>query len=74
MDGKRKDEYPIGSPVAFIETCAAIFWERAEREISCNTCVYYLENNMERSLILLVMVEIGAVKYMMNRHVSEPIH
>jgi len=36
------------------------------------TCVYYVENsNMETSLILLVVVGIGAIKYMMSRQVCK---
>jgi len=55
-----------------IETCATIFWERVERETSWKTCVYYVENsNMETSLILLVVVGIGAIKYMKSRQVCK---
>ena len=33
------------------ETCATIFWERAEGETSWKTCVYYVENsNMDTVL------------------------
>jgi len=55
-----------------IEACATIFLERAERETSWKTCIYYVENsNMETSLILLIIVEIGAVKYMISRQVCK---
>jgi len=33
------------SSIAFIETCATIFWERAEGETSWETFVYYVGNS-----------------------------
>jgi len=54
-----------------IETCATIFWERAERETSWKTCGYYVENsNIGTSLILLVVVGIGVLTHTSIR----PIH
>jgi len=57
-----------------IETCATIFWERVERETSWKTCIYYVENsNMGTSLILLVVVEMGVIKYKnLNKYESKP--
>ena len=63
-------------PGILIETCATIIWERVERETSWKTCVYYVENsNMGTSLILLVVVEMGVIKYKnLNKYESKPWH